>query len=179
MRLQISLYRLLPLSLLLLNSLLGSTVAAELAVRGACCPGGTVDDDGNCATNPNDIVDEATDDGSPGIGFEFECGQILLQPEKYGCTEEQMEKAKGNILGGRTGTNWELTADTTVDQSVDAEYILNGKTIKLGSGDLQKAAEEVANDVVSYFLRMKQSSSNVKIDSLEPLRRDGPELLRD
>jgi hypothetical protein len=156
MRLQLSLYRLLPLSLLLLNSLPGSTVSAGLAVRGNCCPGGIVDDDGNCANNPSDVADEATDDGSPGIGIEFECGRIELQPENNGCTEEQMQNAKGHVIGGRTGNNWELTADTTIDNAVDVEYILEGKTIKLGSGDLQKAAEDVASDIVSCFLYIEQ-----------------------
>lgn len=178
MRSHPSLYRLLPLSFLLLNSLLGSTVSAELAARGNCCSGGSVDDDGNCATDPSDVADEAPTDGRTGIGFELEAGGIQLEPEKDGCTDEQKFKAKGHVIDGRTGTNWERTADTTAEL-VDVEYILDGKTITLGSGDLQKAAEDAAKDVVSCFLQPEQSPSNIEIDGLGPSRRDEPKLFRD
>ncbi|KAF2795961.1 hypothetical protein K505DRAFT_359715 [Melanomma pulvis-pyrius CBS 109.77] len=168
MRSQPSLYWLLPLSILLLNSLPSSTVSAELAVRGGCCPGGTVDDDGNCAANPSDVADEATDDNSAGIGFELETTKIRLEPEnRAGCTNGQLEKAKGHVIGGRTGINWELTGDTTISDFVDAEYILNGKTIKLGSGDLRTAAEEVANDITAWNPYAGMTPNSFEIDQNE------------
>lgn len=130
-------------------------------MRGNCCPGGAVDDDGNCATDPSDVPDEVPDNGGTGIGFEFECGRIVLHPINDGCTKEQIEKTKNHVIGGRTGTNWELTADTSVEGAADAEYILDGKAIKLGSGDLKKAAEDAAKDVVSCYFQTKRLPSNV------------------
>jgi hypothetical protein len=156
MRLQSSIYRLLPIFLLLLNSLPRGAEAAELAVRGNCCSGGDIDEDHQCTPDPSDAGDEATDDQSPGIGFEFEASGIRLRTkaDPKTCSPNQLTQAKGRILAGRTGTNWELTADTSTDSGathpeVDAEYILNGQTIKLNSGDLKTAADAAGNDVVS------------------------------
>jgi hypothetical protein len=153
---QPSLYRLLPVLLIILNYLPISTLASQLAVRGGCCPGGTTDDDGNCSPDPGDVGDEATDDQTAGIGFEFECGEIQLRTTVQTCSPEQLGQTKGRVLAGRRGTNWELTADTSLDTGavhpvVDAEYILSGKTIKLGSGDLKTAANDAGNDIVSRF----------------------------
>jgi hypothetical protein len=149
-----SFYRLLPLFLLSLNSLPAGTVGAELAVRGNCCSGGDVDDDHNCIPDPDDAGDEATDDKDAGIGFEFECGNVMLEPIG-GCSQDQIDKLKGHVLAGRTGTNWKLTADTTAEEIVDIEYILDGKNIKLGSGDLKTAAEAAGSDVVSYSISVR------------------------
>jgi hypothetical protein len=154
MRSQLSIFRLLPIFLLLLNSLPRGAGAAELAVRGNCCSGGDIDDDHECTPDPGDAGDEATDDHSPGIGFEFECSGIRLRTKATTCSPDQLTQAKGRVLAGRTGTNWELTADTSTDSGathpeIDAEYILNGQKIKLNSGDLKTAADAAGNDIVS------------------------------
>lgn len=58
-------------------------------------------------------LDGFTSDNSPGIGVEFETNNIRF--ENSDCTYEDTDAAKGNSILGRTGDDWELTADTTVD----------------------------------------------------------------
>jgi hypothetical protein len=53
------------------------------------------------------------------------------------------------MINNRKGTNWILTADIASDDTLDAEYILDGKTIKLDSNATKAAAEAVARDIVS------------------------------
>ncbi len=66
------------------------------------------------------------------------------------CSIEDTNAAKKQVISQRTGMNWELTADSTSDQGkVNAEYILNGENIKVGSGDGATAGKAWADDLVS------------------------------
>ena len=93
-------------------------------------------------------LDGPTGDGTAGIGAEFESPGLIF--ESPGCSNADTNAAKKKIVGGRTGTNWMLTADTGVDPGkLQAEYILNGQNIKVGSGDAAKAGAAAAQDLVS------------------------------
>ncbi|KAF2093595.1 hypothetical protein NA57DRAFT_81097 [Rhizodiscina lignyota] len=69
-----------------------------------------------------------------------------------GCSYRNTWAAKGKVVAGRTGENFELTADTTRDPGqVRAEYILDGRNIKVGSGDAARAGDAIAKDVADWF----------------------------
>lgn len=129
----------------------------ELDTRGnsLCCIG-MCDDDENGNQAPT--LDGPTSDKSAGIGVEFESGAVLFQ-SKGTCAKPDIDKSKGAQVNARKGTNWALTADTTASDAgfLTAEYILNGKTIKIGSGDAAKAASAVAGDIVSFLQTIQNS----------------------
>lgn len=55
-------------------------------------------------------------------------------------------------MNNRKGTNWKLTADCLGDASVlDAEYILDGRQIKIGAGTAIVAAAAIVDDLVSLI----------------------------
>ena len=105
-----------------------------------------------CIQDVQDIeavqLDGPTADGTAGIGAEFESPFFYFtNPD---CSIEDTNAAKKQVIAQRTGTNWELTADSTSDQGkVNAEYILNGERIKVGSGDGATAGKAWADDLVS------------------------------
>ena len=68
--------------------------------------------------------------------------------------------SKGKLVGNRQEENSQLTADTTLNYAgwLDAEYILDGRRIKLTTGDAIKAAAAVANDFVSLHRRSRRYS---------------------
>lgn len=92
--------------------------------------------------------DGPTSDKSAGLGMEFECSSISFGSP--GCSAGDTNQAKGKVVGNRKGTNWELTADTTPDipGSLTAEYILDGKVIKIGDGTASAAAAAASSDLV-------------------------------
>ena len=93
-------------------------------------------------------LDGITADGTAGIGAEFESPAFYFVNRD--CNSEDTNAAKKQVIDGRTGTNWELTADTGADPGrVNAEYILNGENIKVGSGDAAKTGKAIADDLVS------------------------------
>ncbi|KAI4208870.1 MAG: hypothetical protein LQ351_008135 [Letrouitia transgressa] len=103
-----------------------------------------------CAVNPSGVGDLGpTVDGAAGIGAEFESPAFYFtNPE---CSPEDTFAAKGKIVNGRTGDQWILSADTGGNEGkLNAEYILNGKKIKVGSGDGAKSGREVANDLIGW-----------------------------
>ena len=108
---------------------------------------------------PNDpCLDEAptldgpTSDKSAGIGVEFESLAVVFR--KSGCSAADTNQAKAQQVGEREGDNWQLTADTTQEIAgmLAAEYILNGKTIKVGTGAASAAAAAVSSDIVRTHL---------------------------
>lgn len=125
-----------------------STISTELVARADCCIGHCPDDEnGEQAVT----LDGPTSDGAPGIGVEFEAGDIQFGSED--CQKRDRgatEASKGKLAGNRQGTNWQLTADTTLDAAgfLTAEYILDGTQIKLGTNMAGPAADAVANDAV-------------------------------
>jgi hypothetical protein len=96
----------------------------------------------------NPVDDGPTSDRSPGIGVEFESGGLTFVNNK--CNQKDTFDLKGYDIQGRSGTDWRLTVDTTSGMSgrLSGEYILNGKTIKIGSKRAGAAAEEVTKDFV-------------------------------
>lgn len=93
-------------------------------------------------------VDATTSDGTAGIGAEFESPFFyFVNPA---CSAADTNAAKKQIVERRTGTNWILTADTGGGSGkLNAEYILNGQNIKVGSGDAAIAGAAAAQDLVS------------------------------
>jgi len=98
----------------------------------------------------NEMVDQdgPTADGTAGIGAEFESPVFYFV--KDGCSIADTNAAKKQIVAGRKGGNWELTADTGSGAGkLYSEYILFGENIKVGSGDAAKAGAAAAQDFVS------------------------------
>ena len=86
-------------------------------------------------------------DATAGLGIEFESAAFFFK--KDGCSLTDTNAAKAKIISGRTGQYWELTADTGSGAgSLHAEYILNGKYIKVGDGSAARAASAAAQDLV-------------------------------
>lgn len=100
--------------------------------------------------------DGGTSDKSPGIGIEFEASRLVFVNKECALNDAYKSKAK-EIKGRKDEHNdhWALTVDTTTTSegnvNLAGEYILNGKKIKLGSGDAGKAAQEVSKDLVRLF----------------------------
>lgn len=93
--------------------------------------------------------DAVTADGTAGIGAEFESPFFYFVNDK--CSPDDTNAARKKVVAERTGTNWELTADTGASRSggkLNAEYILDGREIKVG-GDGDKVAKSIADDLVS------------------------------
>ena len=120
--------------------------------------------------DPNDpCLDEAstldgpTSDNSAGIGVEFESSVVLFNSP--GCTPTKTWQAKGKQVGDRSGNDWQLTADTTevIAGRLTAEYILNGKTIKIGTGAASAAAAAVSSDIVRIHAMIEMQSFPVLI----------------
>ncbi len=66
------------------------------------------------------------------------------------CSLENTNKAKKSLIERRTGLDWELTTDTIgFAGELQAEYILDGRTMKVGSEDSAKANKAIANNLVS------------------------------
>ena len=92
-------------------------------------------------------LDGPTGDSTARIGAEFESPTFHFT--NIDCSIEETNASKKKVVDQRTGTNWELTADSTSDQGkLNAEYILDGKNIRVGSGDGAKVANAWADDLV-------------------------------
>ena len=87
--------------------------------------------------------------------MEFAAGQLLIKSDKLAAKGDQgqTDACKGHSVrykGDTAEKNWKLTADTGLGAGLlCAEYILNGKLIKVGTGDLKKAAIGVQDALVS------------------------------
>ena len=132
--------------LLLYISILATVSAAWLPLLPRMEPGGSCGE--YVDTDILDDLDGPTTDGTAGLGIEFESAGFYFR--KDGCSLEDTNAAKGMIISGHTGNNWELTADTGSGAGdLHAEYILNGKNIKVGDGSAAEAASAAAQDLVS------------------------------
>ena len=100
------------------------------------------------------VDDAPTGDRSAGIGMEFEAGGLRFKSDKLAAKGDQgqTDACKGHSVrykGDSPGTNWGLTADVGGGAGLlNAEYILNGKLIKVGTGDLKRAAAAVQGALV-------------------------------
>lgn len=114
---------------------------------------------------------------SPGIGVEFESGSIFFTKDVHNLSPQEQEAvkqagfaAKGKSValreanGGNgakfSGDDWELTADSTgsVVGQLPAEYILDGKKIKLGTGRAAIAADEVYQNLVNICIGTRKKT---------------------
>ncbi|KAF2201339.1 hypothetical protein GQ43DRAFT_480789 [Delitschia confertaspora ATCC 74209] len=132
-------------------------------------PRGDGSDDGGCG-DPAPTLDGATDDKSPGIGVEFETGQIQFTSKKN-CNEEDTWAAKGKLVDNRKAPDdtWMLTADTIGDPDIlNAEYILNGKLLKIGTGKAGPAAKAMAADLVAWKPTASDHDVTVKDNKCNP-----------
>ncbi|KAI4231791.1 MAG: hypothetical protein LQ349_005388 [Xanthoria aureola] len=119
-------------------------------------------------------LDGTTVDGTAGIGAEFESPFFYFISS--GCSEQDTFAARKQIINGRTGTNWLLTADTGMIGKVNAEYILNGQNIKVGNGDAAKTGKAVADDLIGWKPWTGEGKQTVDIanNNCNPWTIDGP-----
>ena len=89
----------------------------------------------------------STADGTAGTGAEFE--SPIFYFTSRGCSLEGTNAAKKQIVAQRTGTNWKLTADLTSNPGFNAEHTLDGRNIKVGSGDGAAAVKAWTDDLLS------------------------------
>ena len=93
-------------------------------------------------------LDGSTAYGTAGTGAEFESPVCYFT--RRGCSLEATNAAKKQIVAQRTGTNWELAADLTSDpEKLNAEHTLDGRNIKVGSGDGAAAVKAWVDELVS------------------------------
>lgn len=130
-------------SIVIFLALLASHVRASIIIERGTDP------DECAAAQEASTNDGPTSDKSAGIGMEFEAGMLWFFSKTMQDRDDTW-KLKGKLIGGRKGTNWELTGDTMLDEGLlNGEYILDGRAIKLGSGALAEAADACAKDLVS------------------------------
>lgn len=123
------------------------------------------DQTGPCSTdNEAPTLDGPTSDKSAGLGIEFESSGVLLSSPR--CSLPDTNQAKAKVIGNRKGDKWELTADTTngIAGQLTAEYILDGKQIKIGDGTASAAAAAVSGDLTSWNPSADMSNNKWNID---------------
>ncbi|KAL8968353.1 MAG: hypothetical protein Q9183_002498 [Haloplaca sp. 2 TL-2023] len=115
--------------------------------------------------------DGPTSDRSAGIGVEFEAPLVKFKSD--GCNAADTNQAKGQQVGDRRGDVWQLTADTTDEMagSLTAEYILNGKEIRIGSGVASAAAAKTAWDP---YQSMPNNEWDIEGNKCNPWAVDSP-----
>ncbi|KAL8727285.1 MAG: hypothetical protein Q9181_005769 [Wetmoreana brouardii] len=117
-------------------------------------------------TQDNQLVynDGPTADGTAGIGAEFESPFFRLH--KKDCSLQDSNAAKKSLIEGRKGPNWELTADSTgAAGELQAEYILDGRNIKVGSEDGAKAGKAIADDLIGWAPWKGNGPQTLNIDN--------------
>lgn len=90
-------------------------------------------------------------DAPAGIGAEFESPGFGFKDNK--CNRDNTFALKGKTVKDRIGTedppHWRLTGDTGTDAgTLTAEYITDGKVVKVGTGDAVAAARGIVNDLM-------------------------------
>ncbi|KAK2760243.1 hypothetical protein FQN54_002310 [Arachnomyces sp. PD_36] len=129
--------------------------------------------------NEGDTLTAPTADGAAGLGVEFESPFFYFV--NHDCSLAETNEAKKQIVGGRTGTNWMLTADTGGGVGkLHAEYIFDGQKIKVGTGDAAKAGAEAAADLIGWHPwepRVNKNAPNtlsIANMNCNPWKIDGP-----
>jgi hypothetical protein len=104
-----------------------------------------------------DDLDRFNTDGTAGIGAEFESPG--WQFVSTGCSADDTNAAKRKVIADRTGTNWELTADSIGQPGkLQAEYIIDGVKVKVGSTDDATNGAKVAASFVQDLVSTAQRS---------------------
>ena len=93
----------------------------------------------------------ATSDRSAGIGIEYE--SVYIQFESQSAKNDpdpgKTFQSKRALVNGLQGDNWKLTADLLRRPgALDAEIVLDGTSIKPGTGELAKAALDATKNLV-------------------------------
>ena len=93
--------------------------------------------------------------GDAGIGAEFETPLVNFQ--NSACSLDDTFAAKRMLVQGRSGQNFVLSVDTGSTElgagKLNPEYILDGRSIKVGDGSAAAAGAAAANDFVSTSLQ--------------------------
>ncbi len=116
-----------------------------------CCaadPGFTAPDP---AALEYDGGQSATSDRSAGLGMELESAYIQFESmtAKNDPNPKIASQSKGKTVNGLRGTNWRLTADVLPRPGgLDAEIVLDGRSIKPGTRDLGRAAHDAILKIV-------------------------------
>ncbi|OTA64293.1 hypothetical protein K449DRAFT_421652 [Hypoxylon sp. EC38] len=119
-----------------------SAIHVPLELRVDVCQAAVEDNEGDGLTAP-------TADRTAGIGAEFETIEFWLNSKT--CDKESTDKAKRQVVAERTGLNFALTADTTeTPGKLNAEYILDGQNIKVGTGDAARAGAAASADFIAW-----------------------------
>ncbi|KAL1607616.1 hypothetical protein SLS60_002550 [Paraconiothyrium brasiliense] len=95
--------------------------------------------------------DGPTTSGDAGIGAEFETFYIQFTHDT--CSLEDTFAAKRKTIRGRSGTNFVLSVDTSVEQGkgkVSAEYVLDGRNIRVGENEAAAAGKAAHDDLASW-----------------------------
>jgi hypothetical protein len=127
-----------------------------LAVNAAVLPRGPTD----CEDEFEEIEMSVFNDGpsvagDAGIGAEFETPLVNFQ--NSACSLDDTFAAKRMLVQGRSGQNFVLSVDTGSTElgagKLNPEYILDGRSIKVGDGSAAAAGAAAANDFVSASLQ--------------------------
>ncbi|KAF2112801.1 hypothetical protein BDV96DRAFT_649034 [Lophiotrema nucula] len=106
-----------------------------------------------------DDPDRLNTDGTAGIGAEFESPEFALVSAQ--CSDDDTNDAKRKVIAGRTGTNWELTADSIGKKGkLQAEYIIDGVKVKVGSTEDATNGAKVAADLAQNLVDWKPWASD-------------------
>ncbi|KAL8827257.1 MAG: hypothetical protein Q9191_003292 [Dirinaria sp. TL-2023a] len=136
------------------------------------------------ADTPYDGGQSATSDRSAGIGMEYESVYIQFHSEKAKNDEDASKtfQSKGKLVNDLRGTNWQLTVDALDRKGdLDAEIILDGKSIKLGTDKLWEAIYDAIQELRRWDPSRQSANRKVTIkDSpfddwiiMDPPRRKG------
>jgi hypothetical protein len=131
-------------SVLFLSLLLSAKAAVLPSITPRALPPGCDEEIGLVEFN-----DGPTTSGDAGIGAEFETIDIQFSNDK--CSLEDTFLAKRKTVQGRSGTNFVLSVDTSVEQGkgkLSAEYVLDGRNIKVGDGSAAAAGRAAHDDLV-------------------------------
>lgn len=94
----------------------------------------------------------ATSDRSAGIGIEYESAYIQFESQsaKNDPDPGKTFQSKRALVNGLQGDNWKLTADLLGNRkgALDAEIVLDGTSIKPGTGELGNAATDAMRTLV-------------------------------
>jgi hypothetical protein len=115
-------------------------------------PASSVDNADDCdladELNIIEVNDGPTADSSAGLGVEFESPWFYFKSD--GCSADDTNAAKKEVVAGRQGEHWMLTADTGAGTGrLQAEYIVDGRKVKVGKNMAQAVGKEIAEDLVS------------------------------
>ena len=101
----------------------------------------------------DDIGSGPTSDGAAGIGAEFET--LYVNFHNSACNLEDTFAAKHKPVEGWSGLDFNLSVDTGALElgagKLNPEYVLHGRSIKVGDGSATAAGAAAANDFVSPF----------------------------